>query len=397
MRRRDFVLSALPWQVALSQTTAASRQPQENKPREWVTAAASRDTAPRVGLIPSSFAGTVELDGRKIRALAKRAALTEDLSAAQLDDMLRLAVELGGGRRGGLATAIGRDDWVLIKTSIQNCPGSEIGGAFHPGAVTDLRLVAGVLRYLAEHGLGKRFTIVEGSTFRTNGDTVWDSSWNGQFGGLTYRSVVQSLSKQYTGLRFELLDLNTAPSLEMPVEGRVFAKRNPQGIYHVPRVLRECDKVISVAPLGVMTGTGVGLSIMNYMGFAPGERYGYPKSALSQLGDSGDVALDLFSFHPADYAIVGGTFAAESDPTATGNTRVRRHNVIIAATNATAVDAVGAAVMGFESAAIRHLEMAVQRGYGINDSYSIWTRGAEIDEVKAEFEQPVYSRNPTGK
>jgi hypothetical protein len=52
------------------------------------------------------------------------------------------------------------------------------------------------------------------------------------------------------------------------------------------------------------------------------------------------------------------------------------------------VDAVGAAVMGFDSSGIRHLDLAVQHGYGVNDAYSIWTRGAEIDEVKAEFQKP---------
>lgn len=296
-------------------------------------------------------------------------------------------MELGGGRRGGLVTAIGREDWVVIKTSIQNCP--EGDGVWHPGAVTDPRLVAGVLRYLIESGLGRRFSIVEGAPCRVAGaGSLWDSAWSGEFDGFSYRALVENLSKKYGSRRFELIDLNTAPSLEMPVEGRVFATRNRQGMYHVPRVLRECDKVISIAPLATMAGTGVALSVMNYLGFAPGAYYGYPKRALLELGEPGELALDLFSFHPADYAILGGSFAAEANG-AGGRTRVRRHNVLIAGTNAPAVDAVGAAVMGLDSTAIRHLDLAVQHGYGINDAYSIWTRGAEIDEVKAEFRKPA--------
>jgi uncharacterized protein (DUF362 family) len=375
MRRRDVLLAPFPLHIALSQTAS-----EERKPREWVTAAASRDTAPRVGLIPSTFAGTVEMDGRKIRSLAKPAPLTAALSAAQLDDMLRLGVELGGGRRGGLVTAIGREDWVLIKISVPNC------GAGHPGSVTDPRLVASVLRYLTERGLGRKFTVAEATACRGT-DALWDAAWNGRFDGVTYRSIVQKLSKQYPSLQFELLDLNSAPSLEMPVEGRVFASRNPKGIYHVPRVLRECDKVISIAPLSTSTATGVALTMMNYLGFAPAEHNGDSGQALAGLGDPGEVAVDLFSFHPADYAITGGTFAAEAESSTGHNTRLRRHNVLIAGTNAPAVDAVGAAVMGFDSSTIRHLNLAVQRGYGENDAYSIWTRGAEIDEVKAEFQK----------
>lgn len=367
MRRRDLLMTSWGLGAAFSQT---------EKPKEWVTAAASRDTVPRVGLIPSTFKGTEELDRRKIRALAKPAALDASLTAAQLDDMLRLAVELGGGRRGGLVTAIGREDWVVLKTCVGGCPTA--GGGWHPGAVADPRLVASVLRYLTERGLGKRFTITEGAPCQA---AAWDSTWNGEFDGLSYRAMVDGMAKRHPSLRFELVDASAAPALEMPVEGRVFASRNPQGVYRVPRLLRECDKVISIAPLATGPGSGVALSVMNYLGFAPGVR-------VEELGSPGEVALDLFSFHPADYAIVGGSYGAESAGDA-GGTRARRHNVIVAGTNAPAVDAVGAAVMGFDSTAVRHLDLAVQRGYGLNDAYSIWTRGAEIDEVKAEFRKPA--------
>ena len=91
--------------------------------REWVTATASRDTAPRVGLIPSFYAGGEEMNGKKIRGLVKPVPLDAAITGAQLEDMLRLAVELGGGRRGGLATAIGREDWVVLKVSVPVCEG----------------------------------------------------------------------------------------------------------------------------------------------------------------------------------------------------------------------------------------------------------------------------------
>ncbi|MEZ5356389.1 MAG: DUF362 domain-containing protein [Bryobacteraceae bacterium] len=399
MRRRDLFLAAAAAQAAFSQTTSRqtpgrqATKPPGAKPREWVTAAASRDTAPRVGLIPSTFAGAEELDGRKIRALAKPTPIGAPLAAAQLDDMLRVAVELGGGRRGGLVTAIGRDDWVVIKTCIRACPGD---AGYHPGAVADPRLVAGVLRYLSERGLGRRFSIVEGAPCRTAAGAIWESTWNGDFDGLSYRALVAGIAAQHPALRFELIDLNTAPSLEMPVEGRVFASGNPKGFYHVPRVLRECDKVISISPLSTLAGEGVALSVMNYLGFAPGDRYGYPKQGLLELGSPGEVALDFFSFHPADYAIAGGSFASEADRGGE-QTQSRRHNVIVAGTNAPAVDAVAAAAMGFDSTSIRHLELAVQHGYGINDAYSIWTRGAEIDEVKAEFRQPPWKASTVAR
>lgn len=343
MRRRDLLLAPLPIGIALCG--------EQKEPKEWVTAAASRDTVPRVGLIPSTFTGGEETDGRKIRGLLKPAPMDAPLSGAQLDDMLRLAVELGGGRRGGLVTAIGREDWVVLKIAARNCGN---------GSSTDPRLIAGVLRFLIERGLGKRFSIVEASPCR---EVAWPAE-------------VDGLAKKHPARRIELVDTTTAPSLEMPVEGRVFASRHRAGLYRVPRVLRECDKVISIAPLAVRSETGVALSMMNYLGFSPA-------LPLTELGHPGEIAVDLFSFHPADYAIVGGSLAMEADGTA------RRHNVVIAGTNAPAVDAVGAAVMGFDSTKIRHLELAVKQGYGLNDAESIWTRGAEIGEVKADFRRPT--------
>lgn len=335
MRRRELFL--IPWatRVGYSQSGAG-----ESKPREYVTATASRDTVPRVGLIPSTFKGNTEMDGRKIRALARPAALAAPLTADQLDDMLRLAVELGGGRRGGLVTAIQRDDWVLLKIQAT-------------GMVTDPRLVESVLRYLAEKGLGKRFTIGD--------DTVEAAApTGGNFEGLTYRAAVDRMARRYPALRYELMEFRTAPALEMPVEGRVFSKRNPGGVYRVPRALRECDKVIALAPLGAEH------SLLGYLGFCGAQRLGSEE-------ERGEAALDLFSFHPADYSIVGGTFA----PVPGG-----RHNLIIAANNAPAVDSVASAVLGNDPTKLRYLEQAVQHGYGVNDAYAIWTRGAEIEDVK---------------
>ncbi|MEZ5401780.1 MAG: DUF362 domain-containing protein [Bryobacteraceae bacterium] len=369
MRRRDLLLAAVSYAAAPGQP----RPKGSEKPKEWVTAAASRDTAPRVGLIPSTFTGGEEMDGRKIRALAMPAPLDAPLSAAQWDDMLRLAVELGGGRRGGLVTAVRPDDWVVIKTCVRGVPPGAAG--WSPAMVTDPRLVSSLLRYLTERKLGRRFSIVAGPPYRG----PWDLPWNSNFDGAGYRAIIDALAKAHPALRFELIDLNTAPSLEMPVEGRFFASRNSRGVYHVPRVLRECDKVISIAPLATAPDVGASLTILNYLGFGPGEQYGYPKRRLLELGRAGEVALDLFSFHPADYAIAGGPFAGEA------GAGTRRHNVLVAGTNAPAVDAVGAAVMGLDSAATPYLDLAVQRGYGVADSYSIWTRGVEIDEVKSSF------------
>jgi hypothetical protein len=361
MRRRDLLL-AIPG-MALAQT---------GKPREYVTAAASRDTAPRVGLIASTYTGGEEMDGKKLRPLKTPVAVNAALNAAQLDDMLRLAVELGGGRRGGLVTAVAPDEWVVIDVSIGKAA----------GASTDPRLVRSALALLADAKRGRRFTLAAGGE-GVAGETMWTSAWDGEFDGLTYRAIAAEFARAHPTLKLELLDLNQDAVLEMPVDGHIAAARNPSGAYTIARTLRHCDKVITIGPLRTHPATGVALSTMSYLGFASAQRYGADKSDLWKLGDPGEIALDLCSFHPADYAILGGGVALEGDGAA------RRHNVIVAGNRSLAVDAVGAAVMGFTPSAVRHLKLSVDRGYGTEDAESIWTRGNEIPDARAEFRKPA--------
>ena len=138
------------------------------------------------------------------------------------------------------------------------------------------------------------------------------------------------------------------------------------------KTIQQCDKLISVAPLRTDRKAGVSLSIMNYRGIAPN---GF------STGEPEEVAVDLFSFHPADYAVVGGSWGIEGDGESV------HHNVVIAGANAVAVDAVSAAVMGFDPSAIRHLRLAERKGFGGWDTDVVWTRGNEIEAARRRFKR----------
>jgi uncharacterized protein (DUF362 family) len=175
----------------------------------------------------------------------------------------------------------------------------------------------------------------------------------------------------------------------MPVQGGVTASKNPDGVYHVPRTIQQCDKLISVAPLKTDAAMGVFLSIGNYFGIAPGSKYGFPKKDLLKLGEPHEVLLDLFSYHPAEFAILGGSWGIEGDgPDAPGGTSIH-HNLIIAGGSAVAVDAVAASVMGFDPTRIELLDLAELNGYGILDPDSIWVRGRKVEEALHPFKKPA--------
>jgi uncharacterized protein (DUF362 family) len=131
--------------------------------------------------------------------------------------------------------------------------------------------------------------------------------------------------------------------------------------------------------------TGASLTMKNYFGIAPGAKYGFPKDGLHKLGHPNEVLVDLFSFHPADFAIAGGCWGLEGDGPHPPGARSVHHNVVIAGANAVTVDAIAAAVMGFDSADLPYLALAEKRGFGVSDPNVIWTRGNDIEEARRVF------------
>jgi uncharacterized protein (DUF362 family) len=380
---------------------AALARGQQEPHQEAVTAAATRDRTPRVAIVTSNFRGSVEHDGVKIPSLPDPRPVDADLTRSQIDAMVVKAIELASPLHGGMASIFGPEDWVVIKPNIVSChglgPETRDGGAHHlymAGAVTDLRVVQSLITYLAEHKCGARITIAEGSgewlpAARSKSPVDgWTSDWGGAFGGLSYRKMADEFTRRYPEVRFDIADLNFEDSVELPVRGRAQARNHPQGLYSIAKTIQQCDRLISVAPLKTHSMTGVSLTMKNYFGIAPGAKYGFPKDGLHKLGHPSEVLVDLFSLHPADFAIAGGCWGIEGDGPHPPGAKSVHHNVIVAGPSAVAVDAVAAAVMGFNAADVPYLAIAEKRGFGVSDPNVIWTRGNEIEEARRAFRKP---------
>jgi len=362
--------------------------------KDEVIATATQDATPRVGIVLSSFAGGEEHDGSKLSGLASPRPVEADLDSAFIDAWVRKAIEMGATRVAELAQMIEPEDWVVIKTNIATLGGPEDSGGAKPGAIpgtiTDLRIVRSVIQYLAEQNRGARITLVEGAETwqpieQSKGAADgWTSDWGGAFGGLSYRSMIQELAKRFPKIRFEILDTNFAPSVDLPAPGRSGAP-----VYTIARILQQCDKLISIAPLKTDRRTGVGLTFSNYAGFAPGAKYGFPKDALWKLGPPAQTLVDLFNFHPADFSILGGPVGIEGDgPDGKGASPVR-HNLLVTGAKAVSVDAVAAALMGFNPTEIPYLDLAEKLGsYGTHEVDYVWTRGDEMEKARREFRKP---------
>jgi uncharacterized protein (DUF362 family) len=375
--RREFLSLLAAW-------PALAQQKQDT-----VIATATQDQTPRVGIVLSSFAGGEEHDGTKLAGLPDPRPVDADLDEKFIDVWVRKAIEMGSTRAAELRQMIEPEDWVVIKTNI-SASGGGTGLKFMPGSITDLRVVRAVLRYLGEHNCGARISLVEGSEYwqpaerAQGGVDGWSSDWGGAFGGLSYRSMIQELSKQFPKIRFEIADANFAPSSDLPGPGRTGAP-----VYTIARVLQQCDKLISIAPLQTDRRTGVALTFHNYVGFAPGSKYGFPKEGLWKLGAPEQVVVDLFNFHPADFCILGGPAGLEGDAPDGGGRSTVRHNLLVTGAKAVSVDAVAAALMGYDPATIPYLQLGEELGaYGTSQVDYVWTRGDEIDKARRPFRKP---------
>jgi hypothetical protein len=394
--RRNLLKSA----TALAALGRAWSRGQEKQDKDVATAGATVDTTPRVGIVLSSFTGSEDHDGTKIQGLADPSPVDAALTAGQIDAMLRKAISLGTTRRGGLTAIVASDDWVVIKPRIETC--YELGPRYIPGSVTDLRVVRSLIEFLVEHKCGARFTIAEGSgewqpRERSKAPTDgWTTEWGGEFGGLSYDKMIRELSRKYPQFAFDRVDLNFDESIALPLHGKALAWNNPEGAYFVPKTIQQCDRIISVAPLATGQQTGVSLSVANYWGIAPGAHYGFPKTGLLKLGHPDEVVVDLFSYHPADYAIVGGAWGLEGGGPSDPDARAVHHNVLVAGNNAVSVDAAGAAIMGFDPTAVLHLALAEQYGFGDADLGPVWMRGNEIEQALRPFRKPA-GWKPSGK
>lgn len=359
---------------------AGARQKTGKADVDTITAGATEDTTPRVAIVLSSFRGSEDHDGTKLKGLAAPVAPTAALGERLLDDMVRKGIELGDTRRGGLGQIIGPDDWVVIKPQIT--ARLTAAGRTVPGSVADPRVVRSLIAWMVERRLGKRITIAEAAAWSGEAPfDPWTSEWDGSYGGVAYRAVVEEFARKAPGVRFELLDLNQGETMSMQAPGETAT------VYHVAAALLRCDKLITVAPFNTGPG-GVVLTLGSYSGFLPSIRYGRLKERAFKPEAPHETLVDVFSFRPADYAILGGEWALEGDgPFGSGAAPVR-HNVILAGANPVAVDAVGAAVMGFTPSGIKHLALAARRGFGTTDLDVIWTRGNEIEQARRSFRPP---------
>jgi hypothetical protein len=329
MLRRNFLLTGAGALVALAQ-----QKPEEKKDEDTTVAGATQDPTPRVGIVLSNFKESEEHDGTKIAGLKDPQPPDAQLTDAQFEAWVRKAIDLGSRKSAEVYQVIEPEDWIVLKTQ--------------PRA--DPRIVAIAISYLAEHKRGLRFTVID----RLAAGADWSPE---------YRKIAADLGAKFPRVRVELTDLKSTPMADVAVADR------PGATYPVPKIVQQCDRMITIAPLATDPKLGVSLSVGNYANLT------------TKPVATDEALIDLLSFRDADLSLVGGAVGYEGDGAQV------RHNVLISGMKAVAVDSIAAAVMGFKGEDLPYLAMGEKRGFGSWNPDEIWVHGNEIDEAKREFKK----------
>jgi uncharacterized protein (DUF362 family) len=179
--------------------------------------------------------------------------------------------------------------------------------------------------------------------------------------------------------------------------------------FDIPHVVLECDVLINLAKLKVHPLAVFSLAMKNMIGVLPGRSYadqeeakkqGFPTPVIPGGGkkifhelarDGGSVLIqkaivDLNTVVRSHFTVIDGIYGMEGKGAPVRGTPVKM-DVLIAGTDIVAVEAVGAAVMGFNPDSIPYFKHAVDKGVGYEYKINnIDIRGAKLNDVRRRFE-----------
>ena len=354
--------------------------------------------------------------------LADPAPIDQDLSYAQVDAIVRRALDLD--RSGAsIRDVIGPGDEVLIKVNSvtnrgrldqkQSGSGYYHGGFEHPGQITDLRVVRSLIHYLVEHVGPRRILIAEGGAESPRrGEPGFpsgleDDSWSvayPEFDGLSYTGLVEEFRALGVETAVDTSDLNYAPYRREPVPGGALQRLGVTRLtypgaqfgfhvegtgsfrdagYYMPEPVLDADKVISV-PAMKTTIYGTTLALKNYVGVLASAAYGDGTSKREHYQNNPEHGyVDLFAYNPPAYSVIEGFWGTEGHGPQWGLNV--QHNVVVAGSDPLAAEAIANATMGFDALDLEALYLAAAKGLGTIDRRRIRVVGREPESVRRDF------------
>jgi len=260
------------------------------------------------------------------------------------------------------------------------------------GTLTSREMIEATVRAVKERTDAGQVIIAEGG----GGSQTWESY-------LKF-NIVKIAQKYGAGL----VDLNWDETWKIKMPDAYVMKE-----LWVTRTIHQVADVIISLPVLKVWGSGVTLAVKNMFGAAPGRHYGFAKVEIPHsnkddphdrvLGQSRCLAgaiVDINYANRANIAIIDALTMAYPKVEPEKNVRIYKGewevyplNAVIGGFDLVATDAVGCAVMCIDNEKVLHLNMAQERGLGINNLEKTIIMGKPIEEIR----HPANPYNPDQK
>lgn len=240
------------------------------------------------------------------------------------------------------------------------------------GVITTSRIIEDAVRLLREHGAG-RITIAEGMVLRQPGDTDTTAE---AFESLGYTA----LARKYD---VEIADVHVRPFRKVNIGDGIELRFNVDAL--------DSDFVVNIPVLKTHVQAMVSLGTKNLKGLL--DVHSRQKCHSAHHARDLDWMLSrLGALLPASLTIIDGIFTNERGPSIDGT--IHRGDLLVASRDLLAADKVGAAVLGFDPAAVPHLAHAASARNRPADLSDVAVRGMTVDAAaRPHAYRPAYDPN----
>lgn len=273
----------------------------------------------------------------------------------RLDDLYEV-VKRSFDNIGGLDRFVKPGQRVLLNPNLLSAKGPERAITTHPA------VVIAVSRQLQE--LGCEVFIGDSPGGATQGvKRVWDNT---------------QMSEAAATVGATLINFETSGVYDKSVNGN---------LYRLSKPLFDFDLVISLPKLKTHVLTMMTGGIKNNFGAVPGVRKAEYHKRFPKVDDFSALLVDIFSLVTPTVYLMDAILGMEGDGPSSGEPK--KMGLVLASTDAVALDAVGADIMGFKPGQIPTTKIAGERGLGVDDLSRIEIIGERLSEARVkDFRTP---------
>jgi uncharacterized protein (DUF362 family)/Pyruvate/2-oxoacid:ferredoxin oxidoreductase delta subunit len=160
----------------------------------------------------------------------------------------------------------------------------------------------------------------------------------------------------------------------------VYGKTTPEGkTYYIAKPVIDADVIISLAKLKTHTLTLMTCAVKNMFGSIPGFRKAAYHKEAPKPKDFAGVVVDIFSLTRPHLTLVDAVVCMEGDGPSSGDPKYL--GLLLASTDAVALDMVAAKMMGFKEGEIDTTRVAQEKGLGVKSFDQIEIIGEKLNQL----------------